>query len=484
MPGQGSGEAAGFLKSIGRFSIAPIINFILGIAAVVLLTRFFPPDVYGIWNLFNAAANVCVSIVCVGLAEGVLRFSYELPKGWSIQELLWKCILIAFAVFLLFAVVVLYLYEDLSIWLFHQVNLYWILLLIVHTFSLMLLNSFFVSYYRAMNIASYYTVQQIGVQFFSKLFILGAVFWTYSIDSVLTLNVGGLFIFLLICVFLQRGSIFPKELNFSFQGFSEVLQFSLFSWPNGLLSKVSAFLIPFVLAHRLSGYEVGLYAATNVFVAVIVVLNSGFMTYWVAFVYKNAKEKQKLIMQVHNYIILCIVLVFSGMIVFQHAIYILIGAEYQISRVFFTLVMSDVFFSVLEATTQQGIALKKRSYEMAIILLTSLSIQFICAWYLVVGFGVEGAAIATMIAGFVRCLLSTWRGQVYYRSIERWYKTVVGVLVILILALSNYLLFNIYWYEFGVVIVTNAVAVLFFKADIVKGIEMFRMYRRTRAGSI
>ena len=42
-----------FLRSIGRFSVAPIINFVLGIIAVVLLTRVLPPDIYGAWNPFH-----------------------------------------------------------------------------------------------------------------------------------------------------------------------------------------------------------------------------------------------------------------------------------------------------------------------------------------------------------------------------------------------------------------------------------------------
>ena len=477
---QSLGDAADFLKSVGRFSVAPFINFILGVVAVVLLTRFFSPEVYGAWNLFNVAANVCVAVVYLGLSEGVLRFAYSLPDGWSMQDLLWKCILLASGVFLIFSVAVLLFYDVISICLFHEVSFYRMFLLLVYTFALMLLNFFFVSYYRAMNLAEPYTIQQVGIQFFSKLFILAALFVGGSTDAVLFFNVGGILFFLLFCLYIQRKTIFPKRMDMSYKGFSETLNFSLASWPSGLLARLSLFLIPFVLAHRMGAYEVGLYAATSVFVAVIVVLNNGFMTYWVSFVYKNSETKQKLIVQVHNYMILCIFSVFSLMIVFQHLIYILIGAEYQISRVFFTLVMSDVFFSVFEATTKQGVALERKSHENAIILLISLCIQFACAWFLVEPIGVAGAALATLIAALVRCLLSTWRGQKYYCSIENLGKTTVGIVMILVLALSNWVLAEAYWQELGVIAIVGATLGILFRNDIMKAVDALKQVRNAR----
>ena len=462
------GDTADFLKSVGRFSVAPLANFILGVIAVVLLTRFFSPEVYGEWNLFNVTANVCVAVVYVGLSEGVLRFAYALPSGWSIQEFLWKCILLASCVFFVFSVVMLLFYDAASVWLFHKASLYRVCLLLIYTFALMLLNFFFVSYYRAMNLSGSYTIQQIGVQFFSKLFILMSLFFGGTTDAVLTFNVGGMVCFLLFCIYIQRKEIFPKRLDTSYKGFAEVLRFSLSSWPGALLARLSLFLIPFVLAHRLGAYEVGLYAATSVFVAVVVVLNNGFMTYWVSFVYKNARLKQDLIIEVHNYIILSIFVVFSVMIVFQHLIYMLIGTEYQMSRAFFTLVMSDVFFSMVEATTKQGIALEKKAHENAIILFVSLCIQFICAWFLVEYMGVAGAAVATLIAALIRCLLSTWRGQKYYRSIESLYKTSAGIVMIVILASSNYFFSQEYWWEVGAVGVVGAMLAILFRNDVRK----------------
>ena len=57
---QSLGDAADFLKSVGRFSVAPFINFILGVVAVVLNTRWVSPVDYGAGKRINVASKGCV----------------------------------------------------------------------------------------------------------------------------------------------------------------------------------------------------------------------------------------------------------------------------------------------------------------------------------------------------------------------------------------------------------------------------------------
>lgn len=477
---EGGSRGISFLKEVARFSVAPFVNFFLGIVAVIFLTRIFPPEVYGAWNLFNLAANVCVGIVYLGLSDGILRFAYELPVGWSIQNLLWKCISLAGIVFLFFSTIMLCFYDAVSIWLFHEISLYRIVLLLLYTCTLMLLNYFFVSYYRSMNLAAPYTIQQIGVQFFSKIFIMAAIFIDATIDTVLTLNVVGMLFFFLFCLYIQRKNIFPSRLLGSYTDISDAIKFSLLSWPGGLLARVGLFLIPFVLSQRMGAYEVGLYSATSIFVAVIVVLNTGFMTYWVSYVYKNAETKQASIIKVHNYMAICIFFVFSIMIISQHILYFLIGSEYQMSRIFFSLVISDVFFLALEATTQQGVVLKKKPHEGVVISLVFLVIQFMCAWYLTVYMGIVGAALATMIAAACRFLLSTWRGQKYYCSIEKWHKTLMAMLMILSLATSNWIFADEYWLELGIIFLIGSLFLWIFRSDVAAAVHLLYEYKDMR----
>lgn len=470
-----------FLKSIGRFSVAPIINFVLGIIAVVLLTRVLPPDIYGAWNLFNVAANLLVAISCLAMQEGFLRFAYELPSGWDIKQLLLKCVTAACGGFILVSGAVLSFYRDISLWIFHEESLYRMVLLLVYTFSLLLLTRFSGNYYRVLNAVTPYTVQQVGVQFFSKVFILTAVVISCDTDTVLAVNTAGVLGFLVVGAVLQRKNFFQGNVGASWNGFKAVGKFSISTWPVHVLSQISPSLIPIILANRLGTYEVGVYAATNIFAAAIVVLNAGFMTYWVVFVYKHFLDKQEFIIQVHNYMILCILFVFSGIIAFQHVVYLLIGAEYQISRMFFSIVISDVFFSAFEATTQQGIAIKKKVHENIFILTGALCIQFACAWYLIHIWGVMGAACAVMVSGFIRCILSTWRGQKYYRSIEKWWKSALGMGLIIVIATSNYIFADSYWIEVAFLFVVNIVTCMFFRKDILKAVTAFQSYRALRS---
>lgn len=455
---------SGFLKSILKFSVSSWINFFIGIASVVITTRLFTPEIYGTLNIFNTASTFLASFACLGLDGAMLRFFNEPPVGWNKKQVFTKCLLYS-VLFLLILTCFssAFYYKEISLTLFNRVSLFFTALLSMNALSMMVLNNYYSQYYRLDNDSLHYTIQTVLVQFFSKLFVVVAALLSPTTDVVLLFNTTGLFVLMVIYSFVQKKSIWPEHFHWSNQGFGEVFRYGLWGWPLSMAFSASSFLIPFIIKIRTDSYALGIFASTGFFVTAFNVVQSGFRTYWAAFMYAHYKTEQKRVIQVHDYIIIFVVALLSGFLIFQHVAYLFIGKAFQSSRLFFSLVLLDPLIILLEQTTNYGMALAKRNREMTIIYLLAIALYLILAYTLIPLCGLPGVAMAAAIASVIRFTLATWRGQHYYKSIGNIKKTVIGVILLLVLGVSNYIFNNQYFCELLVIFCVWVIMLLCFK---------------------
>lgn len=453
-----------FLKTIAKFSISSWVNFFIGILTVVITTRIFSPDVYGMLNMFNTTTGVLVSLSCLGLDGAFIRFYYEPPAEWSAKDLFFKCILLACLMLLFISVISLvFFYKDITLYLFNEVCFYFAVLLFVNALSLLVLNSFFSQYYRISNDPYHYTIQQILVQFFSKLFVISAAFINPTIDVVLTMNTIGVFVLMLVYFYIQHKQVFPDKLVLSFSGFKPVLKFAIFYWPQSTILTLNMFIIPFIITTQLDSYSLGIYASAGFFIAAFGVIQGGFRTYWSAFMYEHYKDEQNKIVKIHCYVTVFIIAIFSMFILLQHVVYLMIGEEFHASRLFFSLVLIDPLFSLLSQTTEYGTNIVRKNQQNLIIFLIAITMNIIGTYLLLPKVGLIGAAIAAATAATVRFILATWRGQKYYRSIDSYMQTSIGALLILILAVSNCIFNDAYLMECTTIAIVLSMTLLVYR---------------------
>lgn len=463
MKGQ-SISVSSFFASILKFSVSSWINFVIGLVSVVITTRIFTPDIYGTLNMFNTASGFLASFACLGLNGAFLRFFHEPPPGWSKQQLFAKCLVISVLVLgLLFLVGLAFFYADISLRLFNQVSFMMTALLGINSLSTMVLGSYYSQYYRLDNNAWHYSIQSVLVQFCSKILVIGAAFVSPTAEVVLLFNTVGLFFLMIVYSLIQKRTVWPARYRWERQGFGEVLRYGLFSWPLTAAFSASAFLIPFIIQTRLDSYALGIFASTGFFVAAFNVVQSGFRTYWAAFMYGHYREEQPKIKAVHTYILLFVLFLLGGFILCQHPAYLMIGSRFHESRVFFSLVLLDPLLMLVEQTTNYGMALAKRNQEMTLIYLLAILLNIGLCYALLPLYGLPGAAAAAAVAALFRFVLATWRGQRYYRSLEDGRKTAVGIFLLVVLGFSNFLFAYQYWLEAGVVLVVWGLALWLFR---------------------
>ena len=444
MNNKSSISASMFMRSIAKFSISSWTGFIFGILAVAITTRVFTPDIVGHLNMFNSMVDIFVSLTLVGMGAVVNRFFYELPAGWSLQQFFTRCLFITGMALMLSAILIMSgFFNELFYDLLQDNSMLIRLLFILNTLSVIVLTYFLSQFYRFSNDAYHFNIQQILIQFFSKLFVVIAALVRPTLDVVLTFNTIGVFMLMIVFVYLQRKQVFSwRNGGWLSREFRPLYRYAFFSWPNEIVNRFSGFILPYLITMYLGASELGIYSSAGYFVAMFSVIQGGFRTYWAAFMYHYYRTENMKICMMHSYIGVFVISLMGLMIIFQHAVYMLIGDAFHGSRLFFTLVLIPPILSLWEQTTSYGISLSNKNEQQMIISFITIALNVAGIYAFINIWGLLGAATGLCMTAVVRFTLITWRSQIYYKSIRKKSETIAGLIILLVLATSNVILNN------------------------------------------
>ena len=190
---------------------------------------------------------------------------------------------------------------------------------------------------------------------------------------------------------------------------------------------------------------VGIFAAANVFVGVIVVLQAGFSTFWSGYMFENYKTQIFRITRMHDYVSFLIIALLACFILFRDVMFLLLGAKYQVSKPFFAILLLYPLLHILVETTGYGISIAKRTDLMLIITFSSVLLNLGTIWLLIPSWGLLGASLGSAVSGLILFTVQSYYGQKYYRSIDHVGRTVFTIFSVVILAVGNLLLNNSFW---------------------------------------
>ena len=101
----------------------------------------------------------------------------------------------------------------------------------------------------------------------------------------------------------------------------------------------------------------------------------------------------------------------------------------------------------------------KKNEEYMLVSIFSIAIYIIGIYVCIQKWNLLGAAVGGAFAAVMRYAILTCIGQKYYRSIRNLFETIIGLLLLLMLSVSNVFFYQDYWYEF--IVVTFVIVFLF-----------------------
>ena len=460
-------NARNMLKSLMGFSVVPIVSGLIAVLVIPVVSHVFPEDEYGKLNLFYSMGTLLMTVCMLGLDSSQIRYFFEHPKGLTKCSIRTIAVIVGLGVDLLLVALAVFAFpQQVSQYLFGEQNIPLIACLGVFVASLIV--------FRVVNTdarmegeVTRYNVQAILQNFITKISFLavGVLFTTHYDASIIAMTV---MMALVSCWLLVR-----RRAGFTFERSSVTA---------GALRTLLAFGIPmmatsFVLnlngmVGKIALSGAGLYAAVGVFAIattisnVFTIIPTAFTTYWSPFMYEHYKTDQASIKRVHDLVMWGSVAIVALIIMFQNALFLIVGGGYAACQAYFMLVMTNPIQALICETTAYGIALKEKPVYNVVASVLGVAVSAVVTFALMDSLGVFAAALGVAASSVVIGAMRTVIGQRYYKSVANPVKTVLTSLLILAACAFNGVFCQSVALEAGVGVLLLAISTLLYRREL------------------
>lgn len=422
-------QGKSFVKNFVGFSLVTWVSFVLSFFTAPISTRLFAPDVLGKINIFNTYSNLMGILVLVGLDQAFARFYFERPNKKSLGYLFTFCFSIGYSILFVGVVTALPFSEFLSWQLFEEQDNLLLYLFFFSVFCQSTLRYLNLSYRMEKNITMY-TIQGILMTLVSKVLYLGVGFWDPSYKPALIVLTASHFTLAFVFLIIQRNR-FERIEDFD-KGFAkELFKYALPLVPVSILFWANTSVPQLVLQRTMDYYSIGIYTSAVALANLINVIQSGFNIYWLPYTYENYKTQTGQFYKVHR-MLLCVLTVFAlSLILFQDAVFLLLGDKYRAAKTFFPFLILGPACYIIGETTGLGIDLSKKTYYNLVVFSCSVVANIFLCTFFQKSLGVPGVAIATACAAVVALTLKTVFGERQYHVVDSF-----GGMIFTILSIS------------------------------------------------
>ena len=172
----------------------------------------------------------------------------------------------------------------------------------------------------------------------------------------------------------------------------------------------------------------GLFAFGYSLAQLVTAIQAGFSTYWGPYVYAHYREEQERIARVHDVLNLLIFGFFCVLVMFEDVIFWVFSNKRDCLAIF-PLLMLAVVFTILCEGTVYGNSIARKPWHDTIGIAIGAGSNFLLCTMLVPDMGLPGAALALAASNGLAFLYRTVTGQMYYRTIPSFAKTISGFLL-------------------------------------------------------
>lgn len=440
MENKGSLSSIGFLKNMLGFSIATWVSFGLSFFSSPFTTRLFLPEEVGRINLFNTYMTMLLAVVCLGLDQSYVRYYNEPPEDMSKKTLLRICVGIPLSLLAVLSLGILIMGQEVATLIVASPDPLIPVCLVICVLANVILKFFNLTYQMKQDIV-WFNIQGILIALVSKvLYVIVGIYRPDYKSAILFTTIGYLLLTIAFMFIQRRFLFFPekKEKRARGKAVKVLLKFGIPLMPVTILTWLNASIAQLLLKMYVSFEAIGIYSNAVSFASLITILQTGFNAYWVSFAYKNYKDENKKICQIHSMITFAMVLFGLLLILFEDVLYLLIGANFRDSKSFFPfLLLAPICYTIAE-TTGLGINISQKSYLNIVTFAINTSINILLCFLLLPRIGTVGAAVASSFAAIAMLCVKTVLGERYYKCVTSYKKSAAPIIIILLAATYNY----------------------------------------------
>lgn len=427
------------LKSFLQFSAGPWLSALISFITTPITTYLIIPEEFGKASMYTVAFSLILQAVLLGTDQSFVRMFYEYDEEKR-PELLWNSLIPSLSMSAIASAVLILFRKEISLLLFDDPSHFLPILALSFTIVIAVLERFSTLVLRmkkrGIAFSSLRVVHTLstagGIIFYALVF--GRDFYAVIFGTVI-----GHFVVLIVSV-LMESSFWRKGLRLSPSWIKRIVIYGLPFVPAFIVSWLLNSMDKLALRSFSTFEEIGFYTAANKIVAVLLLIQTGFSTFWTPVAYEThekSPDDTSLYSRVSKLLAAVMFMVSLLLIGFKDIIVLILDSAYlPAANIMPFLIFYPIMYTVSE-TTVIGINFAKKTHWHLWISLMAASVNFIGNSLLVPVYGAKGAALATGISYVVffysRTLISRKLFPVDYGLI----RYSMGTLMLIVVALIN-----------------------------------------------
>ncbi len=455
------------------YTIIGILSAVISFVTMIVLTRTASESFFGQINKFLAASNVIMSLICLGLDSAYIRFYYEPPENSNSKQLAWKCMTPALAIFLLISfIIILFRNNPLLELLLGGGGMFFTMAFIITVLS-QFLNRFMTIYFRMSSKILSFSIISIAFALLTKTIFIPTYYTTQKFTDNIIIAAVFLATFMF-SYFLFNAKNMIEISQKNTVSYRPVYRYALYSSPVFAITYLNNYLPQVIISRNLGDDVLGIYSAALLFGSAILVLSTGFSTFWSPYMFKNYKTERETIKKVHDVVLFGSVFVMVLILIFNDFIYLFIGEAFRRNQNILGMLLIYPIIIIIVDTVAYGISIKKKNEISLIIYLISTITNVVLCYALASKYGLDGVALASMISAIVQLSLMTYFGQKYYQSINQITRTLFHIIALVLSAVLFYFLYDNRIVFVAIELITLTICLVYDRKVILWGVELLR----------
>jgi len=432
-------KEASLLRSFFQFSAGPWLAAVISFLVTPITTYLIIPEEFGKASMYTVAFSLILQVVLMGTDQSFVRMFYEHNEDKR-PVLLWNSLIPSLFMSLLASAILLVFRREVSTLLFDNPDLILPVVALSLTIVLAVLERFASLLLRMKKRGIAFSSLRIvstasnagGLIFYALLF--GRNFYAVIFGTVIS------HILVLLVSILMEFGFWKKGLLVSISLMKKVILYGIPFVPAFMVTWLFNSMDKLALRSFSTFEEIGFYTAANKIVAVLLLIQTGFSTFWtpVAYeTYENTPGDTSLYSKASKLLAGLMFSVSLVLIGFKDIIVLILDSAYlPAANIMPFLIFYPIMYTVSE-TTVGGINFKKKTHWHLWISIMAALVNFIGNTALVPVYGARGAALATgvsyVVFFYARTLISRKLFPVDY-GLKRYS---IGTLVLIVVALIN-----------------------------------------------
>jgi O-antigen/teichoic acid export membrane protein len=373
----------------------------------------------------------------LGLDNAYIRFYFETPEGVKRNQIFSLAVWTSVILNLIFCIIAVVIFPiQVGNYLFGENRKFLIMLLALYVMGLIIFRLLGIETRMEKN-AMLYNTQQIILIITNRVsYVITACVTVDYKFSIVIITLSTCF-FAILFLIRQKTITDFKIPHIGKEKCKYLYKFALPLMPTTLMTWLNNSLAKMILTSANDFSSVGILTVATSLANIFSIIPSAFGIYWAPFVYTNYKTEQLFIRKTHNYIMILSITIVMMIFCFEDILYVFVGGDYKSSQAYFMLVMLTPIQSLLCETTSYGIILNNKTQYNLIISILAVAVNVVVGLSLYKVMGIYGIVAGIASSAIFQFLLKSIIGQKYYRSIESWEKTILGGMLILVMAISN-----------------------------------------------